>query len=813
MIAPAPPRLLGRTGELEILEQLIANVRNGQSAVLVVRGEPGIGKTALLRQLMQDASGFRVLRAVGVESEMELPFAGLHQVCAPLLDRLGSLAEPQQRALGVAFGLASGNNPDRFLVALGALSLMAETSEERPLLCVVDDAQWLDQASAQVLGFVGRRLLAESIALMFAARTLPPGVTSPDHLAGLPELRLDGLDDEPARALLATVTSGPLDESVRARIIEETHGNPLALLELCRGLDTAELAGGFALPDAGDLPKRIEDQYLGRLAELPDEAQRLVLLVAADPVGDLAVILRAAQVLGLDIRAIDSAAASGLLDVGANVRFRHPLVRSAVYRAAAAEDRRAAHAALATVTDPGVDPDRRAWHRAHATAGPDQAVAQELIDSADRALRRGGVAASAAFWQRAVALTPDPGERASRALAAAEAKYAAGDFVAAQALLVTAEVGPLGELGQAHVQQMRAQIAFALRRGSDAPPLLLRAAERLQTLDAELARQTYLEALVAAIYAGRLARGQDVLEIARAARAVPFRPSGPSQASGPSGASGAEPVPHSQLLLRGLALRLTDGYAAAAPMLTEALRRYRAQPQELDWLCVSYNLVAMDLWDDEAWFSLAAGQVRLARANGTLSWLPFALDYLAEIHIQAGQLSTAASLLTEAEHIDPGIRAATLPYVALLLAAWRGDAPTAAKLTEEMVRGASARGEGAALTYAEYANAVLHNGLGDYELAAEAARQPSAAGELVISPWAQYELVEAAVRSDQRESAVAAADRLSEIATASGRDWACGAAARSRALLAEGAPPKRSIARPSSGWARPGWRPTWPGPG
>jgi DNA-binding CsgD family transcriptional regulator len=771
MTVPPPPRLLGRTGELEILDQLIANVRSGQSAVLVVRGEAGIGKTALLHHLIRQASGFHVVRVAGVESEMELAFAGLHQLCAPMLGRIDSLAEPQRCALSVAFGLAPGHNPDRFLVALGALSLMAETSEEQPLLCVVDDAQWLDQASAQVLGFVGRRLLAESIALVFAVQTPPQGVTSPDHLAGLPGLRLGGLDEKPARALLATVTSGPLDGSVEARIIEETRGNPLALLELCRGMGAAALAGGFALPDTGDLPRRIEAQYLERLSELPESAQRLVLLAAADPVGDAALVLRGAHVLGVDIGGMKLAADAGLLEFGVNVRFRHPLVRSAVYRAAAAEDRRAAHAALAAVTDPEVDPDRRAWHRAHATAGPDEVVAAELIDSAERALHRGGVAASAAFWQRAVALTPDMGKRASRALTAAEAKYAAGDFEAAQALLVTAEVGPLGELGHAHVQRMRAQIAFALRRGSDAPPLLLRAAQRLQPLDAELARQTYLEALVAAIYAGRLARGQDAADIARAARLAPLGP---------------EPLPQSQLLLRGLAVRLTDGFTAAAPMLTEALRRYRAQPQELDWLSVSYNLVAMDLWDDEAWFSLAADQVQLARANGTLSWLPFALDYLAEYHIQAGQLSTAAALLTEGESIDPGIRAATLPYVSLLLAAWRGDAPAAAQLTEEMVRGASARGEGAALTYAEYANAVLHNGLGNYWLAAKAAHQASAAGELIISHWALYELVEAAVRSDQRERAVAGADRLSEIAAASASDWAGGAAARSRALLAEG---------------------------
>jgi hypothetical protein len=392
-----PPRLFGRTGELEILGRLIANVRSGQSAVLVVRGESGIGKTELLRHLIAEASGFRVARVAGVESEMELPFAGLHRLCAPMLGRLGSLAEPQRRGLSVALGLASGDSPDRFLVALAVLSLMAETSEEQPMLCVVDDAQWLDQASAQVLGFVGRRLLAESIALVFAVRTSAPGDPSPNHLAGLPELRLGGLDEQSARALLATVTSGPLDESVRVRILEETHGHPLALLELYRGRSAADVAGGFALPDAGDLPRRIEDQYAARLGELPDEVQRLVLLAAADPVGDPALILRAARVLGLDTGTVNLAAAADLLGYGVNVRFRHPLVRSAAYRAAAGDDRRAVHDALAAVTDPLADPDRRAWHRAHAMAGPDEAVPQELINSASRALRRGGVAAAAAF--------------------------------------------------------------------------------------------------------------------------------------------------------------------------------------------------------------------------------------------------------------------------------------------------------------------------------------------------------------------------------------------------------------------------------
>ena len=672
------PSLLGRPGEQETLRRLVGNVRGGQSAVLVLRGEAGIGKTELLRYLISQATGYTVARAVGVESEMELAFAGLHQLCAPMLGRLRSLAAPQRRALSVAFGLAAGDNPDRFLVALAALSLMVETSEKRPLLCVVDDAQWLDRASAQVLGFVGRRLLAESVALVFAVR-------QPDaELAGLPELEVRGLRDDHARALLATVIPGRLDESVSARIVEETRGNPLALLELYRHLGPAELAGGFALPDTGDLPRRIEDQYIERLGEFPPGTQRMILLAAADPVGDTALVFRAARLLGLGPDAVNPAAAAGLLSVGAHVRFRHPLVRSAVYRAATARDRRAAHDALGAATDPGTDPDRRAWHRAHATAGPDETVAGELIGSAGRALRRGGVAAAAAFWERAVVLTPDPGERAARALEAAGAKYQAGDFEAAQALLAAAEVGPLSELSHALVQRMRAQVAFALRRGSDAPPLLLRAAQRLAELDAELARQTYLEALVAAVYVGRLAHGQDVLEIARAAAALPTGegPAGDGRATAGDG------------LLRGLAVRLADGYTAAAPLLSEALRRYRAQPQELDWLCVAGNMVAMDLWDDQAWFELATGQVRLARANGTLSWLPFALDYLAEIQIQAGELSAATALLAEGERIDAGSRAATLPYVSLLLAAWRGDAPTAAELTEDMVQGARAPGRG-----------------------------------------------------------------------------------------------------------------------
>jgi DNA-binding CsgD family transcriptional regulator/tetratricopeptide (TPR) repeat protein len=760
--------LVGRRNELEVIDGMLAAVRNQRSATLVIRGEAGIGKSALLDYAVRSAPDLKIARTAGVESESELAFAALHQLCRPMLDLLDQLPGPQRGALRVAFGMEDGPVPDRLLVALAALGLFAETTEEHPLLCVVDDAQWLDHASAQALGFVGRRLLAEPIALIFAARA---PVTGPDHLAELPELRLRGLDDEHAKVLLASATPGLRDVRVRNRIIEETHGNPLALLELGKGLRAAEFAGGFGIPVAGGLPAWIETQYVERLHQLPDEAQCLILIAAAEPMGDSTLILRAAQLLDIDVSAVQSASQSGLLEIAATAHFRHPLVRSAVYRAAVPEVRRAVHQALATATDQAADPDHHAWHRAHAASGPDEEVATELIHSASRALGRGGVAAASAFWERAVALTPDPNERATRALNAAEASYAAGDFEATQGLLALAQAGPPDDLRDARVERMRAQIAFALRRGSDAPLLLLRAAQRLETLDAGAARRAYLEGLVASIYAGRLANDRDVAAVALAAKTTP---------------PGTDPGAHLELLIRGLALRLTEGYAAAAPLLKEALRLYRALPQQLDWMCVSYNLIAMDLWDDEACFQLASRQLRLARASGTLSWLPFALDYLAEHLIQAGELGQASALLSEGERIDPGIRAATLPYISLILAAWRGDVSGVAKESKVMGDSASARGEGAALTYIDYAQAVLCNGLATYERAAVAAKKATEVNELVISPWALPELVEAAARSGQTNTAAAAHERLGEVAVASGTECALGAEKRSRALISEG---------------------------
>jgi DNA-binding CsgD family transcriptional regulator len=635
------------------------------------------------------------------------------------------------------------------------------------LLCVVDDAQWLDRATAQVLGFVARRLLAEPVAMVFGVREPSPEF----ELAGLPELRLEGLGDNDARALLACVIPGRLDERVRDRIVAETRGNPLALLELPRGMSAAELGGGFALPDAVALPRQLESHYVRRLDALPAATRRLMLLAAADPVGDAPLLWRAAHTLGIDAGAAAPAAKDELLEIGARVRFRHPLVRTAVYRAASDADRRAAHGALEAVTDPDTDPDRRAWHRAHAAAAPDDDVALELVERAARAEARGGIAATAAFLECACALTSDPAQRALRAIAAARAKFAAGDAATAESLLATAEAGPLAEPGLGQIHHLRAQIAFDQRRGRDAPPMLLNAARRLEPLDAESARDCHLEALLAAIYASRLANGNDVADVAVAARSAPLDPG---------------KLPARQLLLVGLAARLTEGYVAAAPVLDAALRAHRAEEPQLDWSSVLYAIAAQDLWDSEAWRDLACRQTELARATGTLSLLPYALDYLAGYHIQAGDLSAAAGLLTEAEGLAPGTRARTLPYIPLLLAAWRGDASALATLAQEMATGAQARGEGCAITVAEYAAAVLHNGLGEYRLALDSAQQACDGDEIATSSWGLSELVEAASRLGQREVASAAAERLSERAAASGTSWAQGTAARAAALVSDG---------------------------
>ena len=699
-------RLTDRVGERDALDRLAQAVQIGQSRALVVRGDPGVGKTVLLDYLAgrAAAAGCRVARALGVQSEMELAFAGLHQLCAPLLNRAERLPVPQRDALRTAFGLAPGPPPDRFFVGLAVLSLLSGAAGDRPLICLIDDEQWLDQASAQALGFVARRLAADPVGLVFAARE--PGA----ELAGLPELIVDGLQDEDARALLDSALAGPLDARVRDLIVAETRGNPLALLELPRGLTPAQLAGGFGLPGAVPLTSRIEDSFLRQLDALPTATRRLLLLAAADPSGDPSLVRRAAGQLHLPVQAGAPAVEAGLVEFGARVQFWHPLVRSVVYRSASYHDRRAVHAALAEVTDPQADPDRRAWHRAQAAVGPDEEVAAGLERSAGRAQARGGLAAAAAFLERSVALTADPARLTERILAAAMASMQAGVYGKALDLLATAEAGLLDEVQSARVDLLRGQVVFASGHGGDAAPLLLKAARRLEPLNLELARETYLTAWNAAAFTAHLDGGIVLFEISRGVRALP--------------APGGNPRPL-DLLLDGLALLITDGRAAAAPTLQRAAKAFTDIPVDdvLKWGWLATAPSAL-MWDDYLTRAVYARQVQLVRDAGALAHLPIYLSRLAIASAWMGDFADAAALIAESDSVAVATGRPIAPNALLRLRTLQGaEAEASAPMASEIEQGQP---------HAQWAAAVLYNGLARYEEAASAARQAAAS---TFDPW------------------------------------------------------------------------------
>jgi tetratricopeptide (TPR) repeat protein len=761
--------LLGRERECEVLDRLLDGVRGGHGGVLVVHGEAGVGKTALLEYAAEPRRGFRIAATSGVEAEMELPFAAVAQLCSPFFEFTEHLPQPQHDALGVAFGLSTGPAPNPFLVGLAVLGLLAEAAEEQPLACVVDDAQWLDSASARTLAFVGRRLVAEKIALVFATRELG------EALAGLPERHLEPLGRRDARALLESVLPAPLDEGVLERIVDETRGNPLALLELPRGLSPTQLAGGFGLPQAAPVSAGIEESFTRRLARLPLNARRLLLVAAADPVGDPALVWRAAERLGIPESAAHTLESKDLLVLSPRVAFRHPLVRSAVYGSAERNERREIHRALAEATDPESDPDRRAWHRAQAASVPDEDVAQELDRSAARAQARGGFAAAAAFLERAVALTPEPSRRSQRALAAAQTTFEAGALDDALGLLETAESGTAVDGSvRAHVHLLRAQIAFASRRGSDATPLLLAAARELETTDAGLARATFLEALSAATFAGRLARDGGVAEVSEAALAGPPMPDSPSP---------------SDLLLQGLAVRFTEGYAAGAPLLKQALSAFQSDaalpPQESRWLWFA-SWVALFMWDDAAWTLLSTRQLELVRQTGALSVLPFVLTNRSSVFAFLGELRTAAALEDELRAATEATGIAAAPYGALSIAALRGQENEFSELVRTTGGEAQARGEGLAVTVTEFLSGALYNGLGRYEAALAAVGPAERFYNEGPAIWTLTELIEAAVRCGQPERARRAFERVEETTRAAGTDWALGIEARSRALIGDG---------------------------
>jgi DNA-binding CsgD family transcriptional regulator/tetratricopeptide (TPR) repeat protein len=766
--------LIGRQREQRVVAELLAGMRHGRSAVLVIRGEPGIGKTALLDDVLRLGADLRVITLSGAESEMELAYAGVQQLCAPFLDDLDELPDPQNNAIQVALGLraaATGAAPDPLLVGLALLTLLGEAAGERPIVCVVDDAQWVDAASLDALGLVARRLMADPIAMFFAARHLG----ADRQLNGLPELELGGLDDADARVLLGEMVPGRWDERVRENLLAESGGNPLALLELHRALDPMELAGGYGLANATSRASRISSSFERRLRELPASTVLLMLIAASESAGRSDWLWAAADRLGLDASAAQPAEEAGLITVFNGIRFRHPLIRSAVYRSAPISARRRVHGALAQViTDAAVD-EHRAWHAAQAAARPDEQIATDLVLAAERARSRGGVAAAAAFLSLSAELTPDPELRVERRLDAANAKLDAGAPAAASDLMVSAAAENDAEHVGARIALLRAKLAFAINRGRDAPSLLLTAAERLARVDPPLARETYLEALMVAIALGRLPDGGEhrmIRSVAEAARSAPVA---------------SEPPRAVDLLLNGLVVRLTDGYVAAAPLLRralqECLREDSAEAADPRWHYLTHR-VCLDLFDRETSNTLAARQIESLRAAGELNVLPTALYQYAGLCITDGLFDQAADLVAEAETIMAATGAPPLPSIRPYLAAYRGQEELCRTLLQSAIDEATIRGQGGEVTVALAAKAILHNSLGQYGEALQACTDAAQFDDTGYYGYVLVEMIEAATRCGKGEVAAEALARLTERADAGGTDTARGLAARSAALVA-----------------------------
>ena len=766
--------LYGRATEYERLDRLLGDAQAGESRVLVIRGEAGVGKSVLLDRLRERAVGWRLAQATGVESEMELAFAGLHQLCAPMLDRLDGLPALQRTALATAFGRCRGERPDRFLLALAVLSLLAGVAEQEPLLCLVDDAQWLDHVSAQTLAFVARRLLAERVAMVFAVRSPSDDAT----LNGLPELVVRGLGDVDAGTLLDSVVKGPIDGRVRNRIIAETRGNPLALLELPRAWTAAELVEGFDNPHPTPLAGRIAGGFTRRLESLPAESRLLLLLAAAEPLGDASLLWRAAPRLGLGPAAAGAAESAGLIEIGPGVRFRHPMVRAAAYRMASSEERQKAHAALAGATDAEVDADRRAWHRAQATAAPDEEIAAELERSAGRAQRRGGLAAAAALLERAAGLTPAPRRRAQRELDAARVKRDAGALDSALALLAATDAAPPDVLLAAEVRHLRGQIAFDQGRASEAARLLVEAAQQLAPRDPDLSRETYLEAISAAMWASGPDSPGPLREAAEAARA----------------ATPALEPRAIDVVLDALATRLTGGYGAAAPLLARSLEVIEelgaSDVGRKAWFLGNRatGIIATEVWDFHSARAQGERQVARARATGALVQLQFALNFLGSSLALAGELRAAAALVDEDHTVAEATGNPPVAYTEMLVAALRGREPAGSVLIGAARGRAAAIGQGRIVTFADYASAVLYNGVGRHEEARDSARsvfdQDVVGGyQVMVLP----ELAEAASRTGDGALVEAALERMTDRARATPTDLALGIEGRIQALADGGA--------------------------
>jgi DNA-binding CsgD family transcriptional regulator len=762
-------RIIGRDRERAQIGALLDAVREGASRSLVISGEPGIGKTVLLADGVAQGADFRIVRVSGVESEMELAFSALHQVCQPLLGALASLPEPQADALRTTFGVVRGPVPDRFLVGLGVLALFAESSADRPLLCVVDDAQWVDRASLQILAFAARRLGAESIAMLFGSRR------ASGELTHLPELALAGLSPEESETLIETVLVTGLEPRVRAQLVAEIEGNPLALVEIPKDLSDPRAAGGYGLPGAVKLPSSVEEMFARRIRALPERSRQLLLIAAADPTGDPVLMWRAAERVGIPATAAAPAIESGLVEFGLRVRFRHPLARSAAYQAASPAERRRVHAALAHAVDASIDPEPHAWHRAQAAAGPDEDVAAELERASCRAQARGGLTAAGAFLRRAVVLSPAAGDRVVRALKGAQIEVHAGEYDAAAELLAVVDTGPADEIDHARADIVRAQLAFAALRGREAPALFLAAARRIEPLDAATARTTYLDALWSAMFAGRLSvPGADIVSVSAAAVDV---------------ASGAGPDVADRL--RGELLDDFAGqFARGLPRLRDVLvaRTLDLSADEEMQFTPLAATAASGVWDHRTWTILADRFEDLCREGGSLANLPLALTSQAFRLLFAGELRRASVVVDEVETATTATGSNLAPYAALAMAAFRGDESRVAELAGVTVAKAARLGEGWSITAAEWATAIVKNATGKYREAVVAAERASSYGcDLGMRNWALAELVEAAARSGDENRARRANRALAGLTSVSDTAWARGTQARSDALVSDDA--------------------------
>jgi len=750
---------------------MIDRLHTGESSVLVMRGEAGIGKTALLHYCARDATGCRVVQISGVEFEIGMPFAALQQLCGPMLSKVDVLPDPQRQALAVAFGLTTGTTPDRFVVGLAVLGLLAEVASERPLVCLIDDAQWLDQSTREVLAFVGRRLQAEAVMLIFAVRD-----GSDDHiLDSLPALTIEGLEPDDAAALITAAVPGQLDERVRDRLVAETQGNPLRLLELPREMSAAELAGGFRTLRTLTSHGQLDEHYAQRIRSLPEATQRLLLLAAADPTGDATLLWLAAHNLGIPRSAAIASESEELLEIGLKARFSHPVVRSAAYTSGSLDARRAAHLALADATDPKQDPQRRVWHLAAAATGPDEGVATELERTAATAQARAGLAAAAAFLERAVELTAEPERRSGLAVAAAHAHMHAGSFDAALRLLAEAQALAHDEVQRARVERLRGDLQYASNPGPEAPAALAEIAKRLELIDVDLARETYLDAWMAALAAGQYALPGGLLrEVSEAARSAP-----PARV----------PQPH-DLMLDALARTVIDGRTAGEKILREAVDAFLddaiAESEMLQWGHLATGSAAV-LWDWRRCDATSAKHVEIARASGALAPLSNALNNRALVTTWFGDFEGAAAVVAECDAVNEAIGIGVWGRRSgLLLRAYRGRAEDL-DMMFAMVADSAERGVGLNVQRILWTASILCNGLSRYDDAAAAAQRAAYESEVLNGPgWALVELVEAAARNQQPDVAQEAVDRLSEH-TLEEADWAVGLQARCRALVTSGA--------------------------